>query len=110
MFTLTARWRYFSATDNDDLSEDVDLNPPGVQAGEFPGNDRLSAVSYLDLALSFRVGDHYNFRLGVNNILDRDPPTTGSQSCPAGPCNGNVWAQVYDALGRYVFAGVTLDF
>ena len=48
--------------------------------------------------------------MGVNNLFDRDPPLTGSQACPAGPCNGNTWAQVYDAIGRYIFAGVTLDF
>ena len=40
----------------------------------------------------------------------KTPPVTGSQACPAGPCNGNVFAQVYDALGRYIYAGVTLDF
>ena len=56
------------------------------------------------------VGDHYNFRLGANNLLDKSPPVTGSQACPAGFCNGNVFAQVYDALGRYIYAGVTLDF
>ena len=75
-----------------------------------PENQELSSVNYIDLALNFRVGDHYNFRLGVNNILDKDPPLSGATNCPAGPCNGNTWAQVYDALGRYIFAGVTLDF
>ena len=67
-------------------------------------------MSYFDLALTCRVGDHYKFRLGANNLLDKDPPLTGSQSCPAGLCNGNTFAQVYDALGRYIYAGVTLDF
>jgi outer membrane receptor protein involved in Fe transport len=105
-YGLTARWRYFSAVDTDDLSDDPDLAGANTQTA----HDHFPAVSYLDLALSFRVGDHYNFRLGVNNVLDRDPPLTGAQVCPAGPCNGNTWAQVYDALGRYVFAGVTLDF
>jgi outer membrane receptor protein involved in Fe transport len=46
----------------------------------------------------------------VNNILDKDPPLVGGQACPAGICNGNAYTQVYDALGRYIFAGVTLDF
>ena len=46
----------------------------------------------------------------MNNILDRDPPLVGSNACPAGICNGNAYTQVYDALGRYIFAGVTLDF
>ncbi len=105
-YGASLRWRYFGGVDVDDLSDDPDLAGVNTQ----PGNDHLGSVNYLDLALNFRIGDHYNFRLGVNNVLDRDPPVNGSQVCPAGPCNGNTWAQVYDALGRYVFAGVTLDF
>jgi len=105
-YGLTARWRHFGSVDVDDLSDDADLAGGNTQQG----HAHFSSVNYLDLALSFRIGDHYNFRLGVNNILDRDPPLSGAQVCPAGPCNGNTWAQVYDALGRYVFAGVTLDF
>ena len=96
-YGTTVRWRYFGSVDND-------------QGDTRPGNDHLNAVNYIDLALNFRVGDHYNFRLGVNNLLDKEPPINGSQVCPAGPCNGNTWAQVYDALGRYIFAGVTLNF
>ena len=82
-----------------------------------PGN-RIGAQSYFDLATTFTFGDHYNFRLGVNNILDKLPPMTtsgntgvsGSNHCPTGPCNGNTWPGVYDALGRFIYAGVTLDF
>ena len=43
-------------------------------------------------------------------ILDRDPPVAGGQVIPAGFGNGNTFPQVYDALGRYLFAGVTIDF
>ena len=54
----------------------------------------------------------------MNNILDKMPPLTtsgnagraGSNQCPTGPCNGNTWPGTYDALGRYLYAGVTLDF
>ncbi|WP_369025820.1 TonB-dependent receptor [Qipengyuania sp. RANM35] len=91
----SVRWRYFDAVDLD---------------GGRPGASHFDAVSYFDLALTAEVGDHYNFRLGANNILDKTPPVTGSQACPAGSCNGNVFAQVYDALGRYIYAGVTLEF
>ncbi|HEU4821689.1 MAG TPA: TonB-dependent receptor, partial [Qipengyuania sp.] len=89
------RWRYF--------------DPVAVDGGN-PGSSRFDAQNYFDLALSWEVGDNYNFRLGANNILDREPPVTGSQACPAGFCNGNTFSQVYDALGRYIYAGVTLDF
>jgi iron complex outermembrane receptor protein len=94
---LSGRWRYFSGVDNDGSSAR-------------PADLRIPAQSYFDLTLTARIGDHYNFRLGVNNILDRDPPLVGSNACPAGICNGNTYSQVYDALGRYIFAGVTLDF
>ena len=91
----SVRWRYFS--------------PVSVDGG-LPGSDRFVEQNYIDLALNWEIGDNYNFRLGANNIFDRAPPLTGSQACPAGSCNGNTFAQVYDALGRYIYAGVTLDF
>jgi hypothetical protein len=31
-------------------------------------------------------------------------------ACPSVYCSGNTFPNVYDALGRYIFAGVTLDF
>ena len=105
-YGASLRWRYFSGVDNDDLSDDPDLAGPFTQ----DGNDRLPSQSYLDLALTFSVGDHYQFRMGVNNLLDREPPVVGQDVCPAVICSGNTYAQVYDALGRYIFAGVTLNF
>jgi outer membrane receptor protein involved in Fe transport len=111
----SVRWRYFDSVTLDALDPNPNLNnasgngpaPGGVAR---PGSAKFDAVSYFDLALTAKIGDHYSFRLGANNILDKSPPTTGSQSCPAGFCNGNTFAQVYDALGRYIYVGVTLDF
>ena len=105
-YGLSVRWRHIGATDVDDLSDDPDLEGNFIQ----DGNDRLPTRDYIDLTASFRIGDHYNFRLGVNNLFDVDPPLVGQDVCPAGSCNGNTYAQMYDALGRYIFAGVTLDF
>lgn len=95
----SVRWRHFSSVDFDGLTA---TTPPGI-AG-------FDAVNYFDLSLTFAAGDNFNFRLGANNVFDKAPPVTGQQACPAGACNGNTFAQVYDALGRYLFAGVTLDF
>ncbi len=97
------RWRYFGGSDQDTTN-------PDIGGTSQPGNAHIDPVSYFDLALTARVGDNYNFRLGANNLLDKEPPLVGSQSCPAGPCNGNTYATVYDAIGRYFYAGVTLDF
>ena len=111
----SVRWRYFDAVTIDAVEANSNLNngggtgpaPGGVAR---PGAAGFEAVSYFDLALTYAASDNFNFRLGVNNLFDKEPPTTGSQACPAGPCNGNIFAQTYDALGRYLFAGVTLDF
>ncbi|MEA3065665.1 MAG: iron complex outerrane recepter protein, partial [Sphingomonadales bacterium] len=103
---LSAQWRYFSAVDNEVDAADVDLNAPNAPPAN-PGDAHFNAQSYLDLVLTARIGDHYSMRLGVNNILDRIPPIAVT---PAPFGNGNTYPQVYDSLGRYVFAGVTLDF
>ena len=72
----------------------------------------IKGQSYFDLASTVTVGDHYNFRLGVNNIFDKNPPlvTASVGSCPAGPCNGNTYPGTWDALGRYIYAAATLNF
>jgi iron complex outermembrane recepter protein len=102
---ISLRWRYF-----DPVVQDRSSSNPNLSGTTQPANLRIPAVSYFDLTLSADVGDSFKFRIGANNILDKSPPTTVGAACPAGPCNGNSWAQVYDSLGRYVYAGVTLDF
>ena len=110
---ISLQWRYFDAVTKDKLSPNPTLNNPAPNQ-DTPRNDRIPAQSYFDLSTSYRVSDNYTFRLGVNNILDREPPIIGSQGatsdCPGALCNGNTFPGVYDALGRYIFAGVTLDF
>jgi outer membrane receptor protein involved in Fe transport len=71
------------------------------------------------LALSAKVGDRYSLRLGINNLLDTDPPLAsntadaaagyGARTAPPFG-NGNTYPQVYDSMGRFLFAGVTVDF
>jgi outer membrane receptor protein involved in Fe transport len=103
---ISGQWRYFSKVDLDVLNPDPDL--PGAPVG--PGDARINAKSYYDLALTARVADKFNFRLGANNILDSQPPIVGGEVSNAPFGNGNTYPQVYDALGRYLFAGVTVDF
>jgi outer membrane receptor protein involved in Fe transport len=105
---LSGRWRYFSSVDNDAESTDPDLGSgPGSAR---PANKKIDAQSYFDLTLSARIADKYQFRLGANNILDKEPPIVGGEVSNAPFGNGNTYPQVYDALGRFLFAGVTVDF
>ena len=102
---VSMRWRYFDPVKQDRTSTNANL-----AGASQPANLRIPAVNYFDLAMTANVGDHFKFRIGANNILDRTPPVNGAPACPAGSCNGNVWAQVYDSIGRYVYAGVSIDF
>ncbi|WNO54676.1 TonB-dependent receptor domain-containing protein [Stakelama saccharophila] len=102
---LTAAWRYFGPVHVDASSDNPTLS------GDFSQfNRRIGSQSYFDLTLTASIAEHYQFRLGVQNLLDRDPPLVSSSACPAGFCNGNTYPVVYDALGRYIFTGVTLNF
>jgi outer membrane receptor protein involved in Fe transport len=46
-------------------------------------------------------------RFGVNNVLDESPPISDNVGTTG---NGNTYPQTYDALGRWVFMGISVDF
>jgi outer membrane receptor protein involved in Fe transport len=104
---LSIQWRHYNKVTLDAYSSDPQLNNTGLQ---YQSDRVLGSRDYIDLTATWTVKDNLNFRLGVNNVFDRDPPLTGSSNCPTGPCNGNTWPQVYDSFGRYIFLGLTADF
>ncbi|HKQ15126.1 MAG TPA: TonB-dependent receptor [Steroidobacteraceae bacterium] len=107
---LSLTWRYIAAVDDDRTSSDPSLTADVIQTDK-----HLGSRSYFDLTGSYNAGEFgpfasVNARLGINNVLDKDPPLVGQDTCPAVFCNGNTFPQVYDTLGRYVFLGLTADF
>lgn len=108
---LSGQWRYFGPVSIDFTS------PSATLAGNFDAlNARIGAKSYFDLTATFRFADKFRFSVGANNILDSEPPLVGSgradgtrSPCGTG-CNGNTYPAVYDALGRYIHAGISFDF
>jgi outer membrane receptor protein involved in Fe transport len=111
---LSLQWRHIGKVHAETLEDNETLH------GDFPLDPGLhiKAFNYFDLASTFTVGDHYSFRLGVNNLFDKRPPLVtggsaslgGSNLCPTGPCNGNTYPGTWDALGRYLYVGATLNF
>jgi outer membrane receptor protein involved in Fe transport len=107
---LSLTWRYIAAVDDDRTSTD-----PSLTADVIETDKHLGSRSYFDITGSYNAGEFgpfasVNARLGINNVLDKDPPLVGQDTCPAVFCNGNTFPQVYDTLGRYVFLGLTADF
>jgi outer membrane receptor protein involved in Fe transport len=112
MLSGSIAWRYFASVDIDLSSENPTLNGTYVEY-----NETIDSQSYFDITLTGRFEEHYTLNLGVMNVLDRAPPIIGSNgasavinACSAVFCNGNTYPGVYDAMGRYVFAGLTVDF
>lgn len=111
-FSLSLQWRFVGSV-RLDRSIPGNLNIVGPWR---PGDEKIGAQNYFDLAALFDLSDNLGLRMGVNNIFDREPPivsATGTfpQGVCADPwCNGNTFPQLYDPLGRYFFAGATINF
>jgi iron complex outermembrane recepter protein len=104
-FGFTVRWRYLSSVKADNKSPDIDLNGASATTRD----DVIKAYNYFDLLFSLPIKDTAVFRIGVNNIFDKAPPTI-SQASLGGFGNGNTFPGTYDHLGRYVFVNLTADF
>ena len=95
VWSLTGTWRYY---------DEVTLD--GTNGGGINGT--LDAQNYFDLAGRYQALENVSLRAGVNNVTDEDPPL--SSVVGTAPGNGNTYPQVYDAMGRYIFLGATVDF
>jgi hypothetical protein len=90
--TASVLWRH--------MGEVEDLN----------GNLDLPSYNYLDVAGVWDVLENTSLRAGINNVLDKEPPIAGNAAGPSIGGNGNTFPGVYDALGRYMYVGVTVSF
>mgnify|MGYP003624336198 FL=1 len=114
-FTPTPEWRHRARLSWATPVEALELNGTWRYIGEVDldtgatgrVDSTLDAVNYFDLAGTWGATDYATFRFGVNNVLDTDPPLSASVGTTG---NGNTYPQSYDALGRYIFVGATLDF
>jgi iron complex outermembrane recepter protein len=108
-FDATIRWRYLGSSAVDRSSSD-----PQLAAPFYPQTAHIPAYNYIDLAFAIPIGRMVDFRLGVNNIADKDPPLilSGNLSdCPnPASCNNNTWVGMYDTLGRYIYAHLSAKF
>lgn len=89
--SLSLRWRYIGEQDNSAI-----VSNPGSTA------DGVPAVSYFDLIGRLTVDDRFEFRAGINNMFDKQPPEFGGSSVTP--------TSTYDVIGRRFFVGVTARF
>ncbi|MBU3022270.1 TonB-dependent receptor domain-containing protein [Aestuariibacter sp. A3R04] len=94
-WNLIGRWRYYGG---------VDIVAQGSDGEEKTGE--IASYSFFDISGSYVVNEHVQVSMGVNNILDKEPPMVGSSLAT----NANTVAGFYDTLGRYLFTNVTVSF
>jgi outer membrane receptor protein involved in Fe transport len=97
-------WRYIASVKVQESDSQTLLAGP-YNAVE----QKLGSQNYIDLAATWAATKQLTLLVGINNLLDKDPPITTQQG-PSVFGNGNTFPGVYDALGRKVFANVTYKF
>jgi iron complex outermembrane recepter protein len=115
-FDLTARWRFLSGTDSEQISPNPQLAGPNL-----PLTQHIKPYNYFDLSADVSLYKMFKLQVGVNNVLDKDPPIIASggspyaSDCPTltpngSSCNGNTFPGTFDSLGRFFFARMTAQF
>lgn len=92
-WAVTVKWRYFASV----TGPDSEIGLP---------TENIAAQSYFDLVGRFTVMENVALTVGVNNLLDKEPPVVG----PDYATNANTFAGYYDTLGRFIHANATLSF
>lgn len=112
-FDLSLNWRHMSEVKFDANTNDPTLSGPcGGPCGDL-SDAKISAYDYFDISADYTVRQGISIHGGIDNVFDKDPPildsnALGVASPPFG--NGNTYPQVYDALGRTIFLGVTVKY
>lgn len=76
-----------------------------------PGHTTLRPQDYFDVSTLFMLRTGFDLRVGVNNVLDRQPPLiVGNTAAGDRLFNSNTYPEWYDVLGRYIFASVKVEF
>lgn len=100
---LAGTWRYYGGAEIAVLGADGSLNnSPTTRIDR-----EFDAINYFDLAATWQARDNVSVRAGVNNVFDTDPPLSYSVGTTG---NNNTYPQLYNAMGRYIFFGVTANF
>ncbi len=104
---LSLSWRYVGEVTNDDFNPDSDLVNEGNQELWITNNiDKIDAFNYFDLAASYTFRNGIKFTLGINNILDEEPPLAPDYADDTGV---NMYG-IYDPVGRYIFGSIQFNF
>jgi iron complex outermembrane recepter protein len=105
---LSAQWRFIGQVSLDNNTGNPLLATSAYAAGAFDSFDaKLPNMNYLDLSAMYEVTKTLSVRLGVNNVLDKDPPIVNEFETTTGAPNTY---PSYDLLGRQMYVAFTAKF
>ena len=108
---LSAQWRFIGSANLDNNTGNPLLATSAFSGSAGQGIDtfdgRVPSVSYLDLSAMYEVSKNLSLRVGVNNVLDKDPPVISEYETTTGAPNTY---PTYDLLGRVMYAAFTARF
>ena len=103
--SLSLQWRHLGAVRLAALDPKFNLTDEVS-----PAYAALPTQNYFDIAALIRARGRVELRVGVDNVLDREPPLVVSNTAAGdGPFNANSYPEWYDPLGRFVFASLAVD-
>ena len=105
---FTLGWRLTGPVTNSVASTDPDLGyPPAIPYHEASGDLEIGTYSFFDLAATYDITSHVQLTVGVNNVLDKEPPLgAGSAVNDYGPG----FYGTYDPYGRFLHASLLFTF
>ncbi|WP_147652516.1 TonB-dependent receptor domain-containing protein [Vulcaniibacterium gelatinicum] len=100
-WSVNLRWRYYGSMDY--------INTDGTRGTQdrilVNAGNKLKAYNWFDLSGTVQIGEMADFTIGVNNILDKEPPMVGTPLALNANAPGG-----YDQAGRFIFTSLTLKF
>lgn len=108
---VSLMWRYVSSNDYENAATDTAF--VGVPEGGVLGSqnfNKTESYSIFDLTLRYEVSENLVITGVVSNLLDEEPPLTGSFIGATGFNSGNTYPSTFDALGRRYNLSAKLTF
>ena len=101
-FSVSLRWQHWPS-----IKSGAAATNPNTPFSGVP-----TSYDLFDLTGSYRIGDKYRLRVGIQNLLDKEPPLAGGDptnaAFPRDPTHAG--GAVYDPFGRRAFVGMTMEF
>ncbi len=104
---VTLGWRSVGSVKVDAANPSPALADPGsIPAYKKVGSFEYGAYNYMDLAATYNIGRGVHWTIGVNNLMDKEPPLgQGFSYNDYSPGFGK-----YDPYGRYIHSSVMFSF